>query len=852
MWDPYSIPKRRFYLRAWFLVPLMLLLVAAAAGAVFGFKLKKEYEEKAAAFDMSKLEEMESASDIYDRNNTLVGRIFLENRDKVALKDFPFQLTQSVIAAEDNRFYQHHGVDFHGILRAALKNWRSHDIKQGASTLTQQLARNSFPNELPAKDRSYKRKILEIFVAIRVEQFYGADAKNKVLELYLNRVYFGSGFYGAEAAAMGYFGKHARDLNLSECATLAGLLKNPNGLSPWSNRQACIDCRNIVLGRMLDLKMISQQEHDQTVEQNLLVKNRRPFHAESYPNDLIRQQVISLVGLDSAVSDGYRIYTTIDADLQKRAEESLRRRLREIEARPEFKHQTYADYDALLKQRKKNADADSESAIPLPDYLQGALVALDNATGGILAIIGGRDFGQSQFNRAISAARPAGTAFIPLVYAAAFERGLFPGTLLQDAAIDNRQVMIGGVTGILGEWGPEQSDNKYEGPIPAREALVKSKNAATVRLGMQTGIDNVLALAKKAGINSELRHFPATYLGSSEVTLMDLTLAYTMIPNCGERPAKPFIITRILDKEGNVMFEAKPEKVRVIKDTTAYELNSCLTEVLERGTGFKGFSEYGLKKFPTGGKTGTAYNFTDDWFIGYSNAITCGVWAGFDKPQPIYRGAFSSDVVEPVWVDVMNTSFSKYKPREMVVPAGLRKYEICLSSGQLATDSCVETVQDPVTGGTLQKRNTYFEIATDAQLPKQPCSVHNGGNPQSLANLTSMNPVQPGQWPRAVAAVDPKTVQPVMMQGPTVSGEIDPYNSLKPNSVLPAIPVETPKPSKSGTGAAPVQPDASPAASAAPKTPAEPEVRRPEPARPLDQPSGDSTIKLEPPSPIDF
>ena len=248
-----------------------------------------------------------------------MGRIFLENRDAVALKDFPEALVQSVIAAEDNRFYQHGGVDYHGMLRAALKNWRAHDIKQGASTLTQQLARNSFPTELPAKDRSYKRKILEIFVAKRIEQYYGENAKSKILELYLNRVYFGSGFYGAEAAAIGYFGKHARELNLSESATLAGLLKNPSSLSPWSNRQACIDSRNVVLGRMLGLKMITREIYDRTLEENLLVKNRRAFHAESYSNDMIRQQVISLVGLESAVSDGYRIYTTIDSGRSRAA-----------------------------------------------------------------------------------------------------------------------------------------------------------------------------------------------------------------------------------------------------------------------------------------------------------------------------------------------------------------------------------------------------------------------------------------------------------------------------------------------------------------------------------------------------
>ena len=850
IWDPYATRKQPFYQRTWFLIPLLLLTLAAVGAWIFWTKISDEYKVRAASFDMAKLEDMESASTLYDRDNNVMGRIFLENRDTVELKDFPDTLVQAVIAAEDNRFYQHTGVDYHGVLRAALKNWLAHDIKQGASTLTQQLARNSYPDELPAKDRSYKRKILEIFVAKRIEEFYGANAKTKILELYLNRVYFGWGFYGAEAASIGYFGKHAKDLNLSECATLAGLLKNPNGLSPWRNRQACIESRNGVLGRMLDQKMITRSVYTETVEEELQVKNRRTTHAESYSNDLIRQQVIALVGLESAVSDGYRIYTTIDTGLQRKAEECLRHQLQEVESRPDFNHQTYAQYDALFKQKRKNPEPDDAAiALPVPDYLQGAFVALDNATGGILALIGGRDFNHSQYNRALSAARPAGTAFIPLVYAAAFEKGYFPGTQLQDAAIDNRQVMIGGVTGILGEWGPEQVDNKYEGAIPAREALVKSKNAATVRLGMQTGIDNVLALAKNAGINNELRHFPATYLGSSEVTLMDLTLAYTLFPNGGLRPAKSFIISRIEDKNGVIIFQAKPDTIKAMKPTTAYEVHSCLSEVLERGTADKAFSDFGLKKFPLGGKTGTAYNFTDTWFIGYSSAITCGVWAGFDKPQPIYRGAFSNQVVLPVWVDVMNTSFSKFKPKEIIPPKGLKKYEICLSSGQLGTTACFENTENHAGGGTFQRHTTYFEIATQEQAPKISCPVHGGISPLATGTSALPSPAQgEGSWPKAEIAVDLKTVQPVWVRGATVAGEEDPYNSVKPSSVRAAIPVELPATTGSNGQTAQLQTTPDPAK----KQPGETEVRRAEPARPFDQPTEDSTIKLTPPPAINF
>ena len=886
-YDPYAAyfaPRRKpLWRRVWVWVLLALIILPAAAAGIYWLKIQDEYGAKAAQFDYSKLGEMESASTIYDCNNQILSRIFLENREVVPYDQFPFELIQSVVAAEDNKFFQHHGVDYSGMVRAAVKNWRAGRIRQGASTLTQQLARNSFPKELPSNDRSYSRKILECFVAQEIEKRL---PKQKILELYLNRVYFGAGFYGAQAAARGYFGKDVNALTLTECAMMAGLLKNPNGLSPWSNRQACVEARNFVLGRMVELKMITPQQRDEAVATNLAVKNRRPFHSESYAIDMVRQQVNKLVGEGRAIADGYRIYTTIDGELQKKAEESLRTHLTEAEEHPGYEHQTFAQYDTLFKQqRKKNAAADSDEkeTLAAPEYLQGALVALDNNDGAILALVGGRDFSQSQYDRAVSAARPSGTAFGPLVFAAAFEKGIFPGSLFQDAVIDNRQVMIGGFTGILGEWGPERADNRYEGPIPARQVLVKSKNAATVRVGMQTGIDNVIAVAKKAGLAHvagkdekgrevlNLRRYPATYLGSSEVTLMDMTLAYTMFPDLGTRPAEPFIIRRIEDRDGQTTFESHPERKRVIKDTTAYEVHSCLSEVLEYGTGDKAFSKYGLKKFPVAGKTGTAYNFTDDWFIGYSSAITCGVWAGFDKPQPIYRGAFSSDVILPVWVDVMNASFSKYPASEIPQPRGIKKYEVCLSSGQLATDKCEEIVKDKNSGETVTHRTTYFEIGTPEQAPKQTCTVHGEGAGQAIAaaqqiQQTPLNtPQTPSQYPRATLAVDLAKVTPIAIKAPTVVGEDDPYNSVKSSAALASAPAQSGI-EPSGT-ASPANPGSAPAAAnqsispnpnsstAQPQqsqAPKEPEVRRAVLPGALDQTEEDSTIKLAPPEPIQF
>lgn len=869
-WDPdnpYALymPRRKpFYRRAWFIILAVLIVLPAVAGYCYYLKIKSIYGTRATGFDFSQLSEMESASTIYDRNGNVLSRIFLENRDTVA--DFPYQLTQAVVAAEDNRFYQHHGIDLYGMFRAALKNWRAGHIRQGASTITQQLARNTFS----LHERTYDRKMTEIFLALEIERHF---SKAQIMNLYLNRVYFGAGFYGAQAASRGYFGKDVSDLDLSECATLAGLLKNPNNLSPWGNRQACIDGRNFVLSRMLDLKMISQETYNQGIASNLAVKNRNPIHTDSYDVDMISQQVDEIVGKDRAIADGYQIYTTIDPDLQKTAEQSLRDHLAAAEQHPGYEHQTWSDYAAILRQHRADED---EKDPPAPEYLQGAVVVLDNSDGGILAITGGRDFNQSQFNRALSSSRPLGTAFIPFVYAAAFEKGMFPGTLVYDTLMDNRQVMIGGTVGILGEWGPERIDNSYEGPIPARMALVKSKNAATVRLGMQTGIDNVIDLAKNAGLSRvtgkddqghevlNLRRFPATYLGSSEMTLMDVTLAYTIFPDAGSRPSQPYIIQRILDKDGNLIFESHPDKKFVVRDTTAYEVSSCLSDVLDWGTGDKAYTTYGLKKFPLAGKTGTAYNFTDDWFIGYSSAITCGVWAGFDKPASIYRGAFSSDVVLPVWVDIMNSSFDKHPASEIPQPAGLKKYEICTASGQLATDQCYDTVTDKATGQVTRRRTTYYEFATDDQAPKVNCSVHTGGGVVTGAGPPGQSPLDtaltPSQYPRATIAIDLSKVTPIPMLGPTVLGDDDPYQSVRPTMVMAATRVgdNAPPPGAvTDNTTTPVNansPPSSPqtAASGPATTDGTVRVMRAEAAGALDSTRDDSTIHLDPPAPIKF
>ena len=761
MWESRRY-KKPWYRRWWFTIPFFTLLLLGIAGTVFFLKFKWDYEFKARQFDFTRLEAMESASVVLDRKGVVLGRIFTQNRDQVAFADLSPTLLDAVVAAEDARFFEHTGVDYRGVFRAVYENWRAGKDKQGASTLTQQLARNTFPEQLPASDRSKERKLLEMFVAREIEL---RCSKSRILDLYLNRVYFGNGFFGAEAASKGYFGKRAKDLSYSESAMLCGLLRSPDKLSPWKNYQACMDERNRILKRMLELKLITAEKHDKIFADEPVLKNKRPLHQDNYPADMVYQKVLKEVGRDRATSEGLRIYTTIDSALQKKAEEAIRTQINAVESRPDYEHQTYAQYAKIFEAANKQP-LDDEGRHANPEYLQGAAVMLNNATGGILAIVGGREFSHSELNRARQVQVPPGTAFTPLVFATAFEKGFFPGSPVEDSVMDNTKVMIGGMTGILGEWGPERADNRFEGTISARLALVKSKNAATVRIGMSAGIQDVLDLAESAGISDELAAYPKTFLGGSEITPIDLTLAYTMFPRGGTRPGKPFIVQRIEDKLGHIIFEETPEAKQVIAATTAYEVHSCLAQVLEPdGTAERAGTELGLKRYHLGGKTGTAYNFTDVWFLGYSTEVTCGVWLGFDqqrgKPkQSIYRGAFSKDLALPVWAELMKATFDTYKPQDFVQPKGIIRAEICHASGGLATEKCIEN----------GVRSTYQEICTEEQAPKDPCPVHSGIAPVAVAGRASPNGILRAR------VLESQSIKPIALKEPTVIGK-DPYGS---------------------------------------------------------------------------
>ena len=823
-------------------LPLALLAVGAfAAWVAFGI-FTVQYKNRAGEFDLTQVSEMEAASVLYDREGREFGKIFIQNRQPVPYERLPQNLVNAVIAAEDNRFYTHDGVDYMGIFRAAITNYLQGRIAQGASTVTQQLARNSF--EL--RERTYERKLVEMYLAWRIEKNF---SKREIMEAYLNRVYFGSGFYGAEAAAQGYFGKNAIDLSPGQCATLAGLLKSPNALSPFNNPDGSKSSRDSVLQKMRDLGFISRQELAEEVESPLgTVKRTNPFKT-GYAQELIRQQVIKALGFERAMNGGYRIDTTLDIDLQRAAEKATQDFLLEVESRPGYNHPTFAEYRAATAKIEDSINRGNMSVkMPEPKYLQGAALAVENASGGVLALVGGRDFRHSEYNRAVQGARPVGTAFTPFVYTAAYAAGVFPGEIVQDACIDNRYVMVGGETGILGEWGVETAENEYEGPITTRDALLKGKNAATVRLGMKVGLDKVVETATAAGFKSPLRDYSNSFLGSSEFSLDELVLGYTVFPNSGQRPASLHIIQSIKETDGQTIFNAPRKRYSAISPTASYQVHTILSQYMEEGQGAAARSLFGLPAIPVAGKSGTAYGFTETYFVGYTNRVTCGVWVGFDKPTKIFRGAFGKDLALPIWAKIMAASVKSYPPAPINQPPGLQTVEVCRSSGLLATPRCLpknsaNSVPDQTGEPEPDKTaSVYKELASEDQIPKIPCDIHGGG----IRSYT--REFEEEDWPRAASAVDLTKIRPVAVVSPALTGYNDIYRSVRPGEgvenddsvpVAKAIPVNVAPPAAEAVGA--------------PQSPAgEIEVRRAEPVNSSAQPLEAPALEAAPPDPIQF
>ncbi len=598
----------------------------------------------ALTFDLSTIGQMPQRSSIYDRTGTFYSRTMGENRVVVPYDKVSPNFVKALISREDSRFYEHHGVDPVGIARAAVRNLLLGGMKQGASTITQQLARNSFP----LGGKNMNRKFLEAAMAFRIEM---EMSKEQILELYMNRIYFGSGLYGVEAASQAYFGRPASAMSLSQAALLAGLIRSPNRLSPFNNLPASIKQRDVVLGRMEELELITHADHEKALREKIRPPERRLVNPlNSWAVDAILRELEQVVSPTQIDNGGLRIDTSIDAGLQNAAEQAMSRRLAEVEARPDF-HQQHSRPKPVSRTKGKPAKS-PPTATPAPEPqepLQGALIAIDNASGGITAIVGGRNFTESTYNRALVATRQIGSSAKPFVYEEAFRAGVIsPDTPVSDARLTQAELPARSPA-----YDPQNSDGTFGGDLPAKEGLIHSRNTMSVRVGLRAGLGPVASIMEKLGLAEDVPRYPSICLGSFESTLRNVTVAYTALATGGQR-VHPHFIEQVTDADGKVLFRATRDRIPVLDPAAAKTTTGILCEVLTRGTAAKA-AAFGLRK-PAAGKTGTTDRFVDAWFIGYTQGLTCGVWVGFDRPKTIMKGGYGAELALPIWVDVMQSS----------------------------------------------------------------------------------------------------------------------------------------------------------------------------------------------------
>ncbi len=644
-------------------------------------------------FDLHEVGHIPERSWLYDMDGKLYTRLYGENRILTDLKNVSPYFKEALLAREDARFYHHHGIDLVGTFRALISDLLHHGVRQGGSTITQQLARNSF--SLGGRDLG--RKLLEAFVALRIEANF---TKDQILENYINRIYFGSGYYGLETASEAYFGKPASKLTLPEAALLAGLIRSPNRYSPFNNPNGAIAQRNEVLQRMEELKMITQSQAEAADRSLLRIASQRPnTPQENYAIDALYRELQGLVSQDQIDGGGLRIYTTIDPALQKASEASVNNWLTEIEQKPGYKHPRKSDYSESDQANKADTN-----------YLEGASVAIDSRTGAIRALVGGRDYRQSKFNRALQAYRPIGSTFKPFVYAAAYAQGMMPGTLVSDAPLQRGEIES------APNWNPQNSDSQNRGMRPARDGLIYSRNLMSIRVGELATLERVRNLGLTAGLARDIPSTPAIYLGAFESTLKDVTAAYSSLAAHGVR-RQPYLIERIDDAEGNVVYQAHPQQTQVLSPAIAWMIAETIRGVVERGTASSAKS-LGLDRYAAG-KTGTTDDYKDAWFVGFTNSLTCGVWVGFDQPQTIEQRGYGAALALPIWVRIMEkASRQKYPDGEFPAPEPLVHVQLCSISNDLATSGC-------------QEAGTSYEITLPQSLvPQKSCPVHLGEQPQ--------------------------------------------------------------------------------------------------------------------------
>ncbi len=635
-----GLPTRR--LLAYTLLIALSLAAAFALYALWG--IKQDVDAVAARF---KLDPGPQSTLIFDAKGELMSTLYKEHRLPVLLEEMSDELVNAVLVTEDRRFYDHHGVDGRRIAASMIANVRRGRIVQGASTITQQFVRGAFLD----RSRTYGRKIREAWLARRLESKY---SKRAILQAYLNHVYLGEGYYGVQAAALGYFGKPASALGAPEAATLAALINRPSGYGIRRTPTTVRERRDWVLREMHKAGHLDASTYGTAiaipVASTLAVDSVRanvdPLRVSRGPYfaSMVHAFLFEQFGVDRVLEGGLRVYTTMDADVQGFAEKSVATRL--------------ADLDKRTRRQG----------------VQAALVAIEPSTGFVRAVVGGRNFDESPFNRATDALRQPGSAFKPFVFAAALEAGFSPGT-----TIDGLDATIASAQGAYLPGGEHEVES-----TTLRSALVHSSNRAAVHLLQRVGLGATIDLAHRVGLD-DLPSVPSLALGTGEVSLLNLTSAYTAFANGGILQ-EPVFIRRVEDADGRVLYRGESLGRRVLSESTAFLMASMLSDVVNFGTGYSarqsGFS------LPAAGKTGSTDDHNDAWFIGFTPRLAAGVWVGFDKPQQIMRRGFASVVAVPAWASFMKNATHGNKAEWISTPAGVSTIRRCRASGGLATEYC--------------------------------------------------------------------------------------------------------------------------------------------------------------------
>jgi len=680
---------------------------------------------------------------------------FEQRRILVPLSRIPTQLTEAVLAAEDAQFYEHRGVSPRAMIRALVMNVSSGRRAQGGSTITQQLARRLF---LTA-EKSLIRKVREVLLALEIEKYY---SKAKILELYLNLVYFGHGAYGVEAAAQTYFHKSVSDLTLPESAMLAGLPSAPNRFSPITDPSRARRRRDHVLDRIAKEGYITEDQAD--------VAKRTPFDEALFTRqttvapyfvEYVRQRLEDSYGASTLYNAGLKVYTTLNLKMQRAAEEALVSGLREMDKRQGYRpapiqagvarggigpytpkvgetlpgtvlrvkptsievqvgrYRGEISFASLKWTKLANPAAAFTVSRPVlvrvlavdertqtvalvleqDPELQGAFLALNPHDGSIKAMIGGYDFERSKFNRATQARRQPGSAFKPFVYAVALDQGLTPSTIIDDSPISYATT----VAGESVEWSPENFDREFHGPTTLRRALENSVNVVTVKLLEEVGVDSVIEMARQVGIKSDLRREMALALGVSEVTLLELISAYGVFANAGVR-AQPFAIRKVTDSRGNILMQHLPQPREVVAPETAYTLVNVMKGVIERGTGARAK----VLQRPLAGKTGTSADATDVWFVGFTPNLVAGVWVGYDLKRSLGPVETGGRLALPIWINFMREALRGTAPQDFPIPEGVVAVQVDPQTGRPAR---------PGARGTITE---YFAEGTEPEEPEEP------------------------------------------------------------------------------------------------------------------------------------